>query len=173
MATPLDDGKIYFVESDAGDNQDWITADAGDPDDIDLDSFTEGTEYCQLDLPTRWTKTWTTGIVVTDSSGGSSFDFRSNRKGYNMLPQSFKTSIANANLVEKFFMIDRHTSGASATFVEYYMIIRFGASSYAEFIDGSDNSKEYCPVRVLLGKTTWSEDSPQTMNVSLNVRSIW
>ena len=174
MATGLSDGYIYFLESDAVDNDDWIGDHAGDPDNADISGMAEGTEHCKIPLPKTWRKTFHTGIIVKDSGGGTSFDMRAATRGYSILPMGFVTSIANANLVEKFFMIDRHTSGASATFVEYYIVIRFGAGSYAEFKDASASGmKKYCPVRVIVGHSIWNESNPLVMTLKLNIRSVW
>jgi len=169
MAIALTPGYIYFLESDAGSNQNWV---AGGATTIDLTTFTEGTEYCKLKLPQRWRKRWSTGIKVTDAGGGSSFDRRASRRGYGMLPESFVTSVANANLIEKFFMIDRHTSGLAATFKDYYMVVIFTASSFAEFISAGSASLNYCPVRALFGDSVWSDATPLVMSVRLNVRSV-
>jgi len=172
MATNLSDGYIYFVESEAVGGDDWITDHAGDPDDLDLDAMTEGTEYCKLEIPQRWRKKFITGIIVTDATT-TTFDYRTGRKGYSILAEGIETSVANADLVEKFFLIARHISGASATFKNHYMIIRFGTSNYATFIDNSDGVKEYCPIRCSGGEVIWEESSPQRALVRLQVRSIW
>ena len=50
MATNLTEGTIYFIESEST-NQDWITNNAGDPDAIDLDNFTNGLDYVSLPIP--------------------------------------------------------------------------------------------------------------------------
>lgn len=174
MATTLTSGYIYFVESESVGGDDWINDHAGDPDAIDLDAMTEGTEYCKIELPKRWVKTFRTGITVTDAGGGTSFEHRASIRGYSLLSEGLKTSIANANLVEQFFMIDRHTSGSDAIFKGYYLVVKFATSSYAEFKDASASAmKEYCPIRVISGSSTWDENSPQSMTIRLNTRSKW
>ena len=173
MATSLSDGFIYFVESEAVGGDDWINDHAGDPDAIDLDAMTEGTEYCKLEIPRRFRIQFNTGIVVTDAGGGTSFDDRASKRGFTMLNEGVSTTRANANLITKFFMIDRHTSGLSATFKNYYLIIRFAASDYIEFIDHNNASKEYCPVRVSNGETIWDNSAPATSTIRINCRSIW
>ena len=170
MAIGLTVGHVYFLESDAVDNQNWI---AGGASTIDLTNFTEGTEFCQLEMPQRWLKKFSTGIVVTDAGGGTSFDFRSARRGYSMLAEGIETSTANADLVEKFFMIDRHTSGGSATFKEYYMVIINDTAAFLTFIDASNAVKTYCPVRASGGEIVWVGEKPQTAIFRVNVRSVW
>lgn len=169
MAVDLTPRYIYFLESDAGDNQNWI---AGGATTIDLTNFTEGTEYCKLRIPQRWRKRWNTGIRVEDAGGGSSFDRRASRRGYSILPESFVTSVTNANLVEKFFMIDRHTSGRSDIFVPYYMVVIITATIFSEFISAASATLDYCPVRVLFGDSVWDEAKPLLMTVRMSVRSV-
>jgi len=171
MGIALTPGHVYFLESDAAQNQDWI---AGGATTIDLTNFTEGTEYCKLELPQRWRKQFTTGIRVTDAGAGTSFDFRSARRGYGIVAGGIETSITNANLVEQFFMLDRHTSGASATFYDYYMVVIFSATVFVKFKDNSASTmKDYCPVRVTGGETIWSESTPQTVIFRATIRSVW
>ncbi len=110
MATPLTDGKIYFLESENG-IEDWITDHGGDPDLIDLSQFTaEGTDWVSINIPRGFAIRSSTGIVVTASGGGASFDERSAKRFYKALQQGIQTSLANANLVDKFAMSNRHTS---------------------------------------------------------------
>ena len=170
MAIGLTVGYIYFLESDAGDNQNWI---AGGASTIDLTNFTEGTEFCKLEIPQRWRKQFSTGIVVTDAGGGTSFDFRSAKRGYTLLSEGVESSTTNADLVEKFFLIDRHTSGASATFKEYFMVIINDTAGYVTFIDASNAVKTFCPVRASGGEIVWNENSSQTVIFRVNVRSVW
>ena len=174
MAISLTPGYIFFLESDAGTNQDWIVISTPpDPTDIDLTTFTEGTEYCKLQIPQRFREKWTTGITVTDSGGGTSFDFRSGAKGYDFLSEGIETSVANAGLIKKFFMIDRHTSGLAATFKNHYMIIIFSTTSYVTFIDNSDTVQKYVPIRSSGGEQNWDQDTPQTVIVRIFARSCW
>ena len=171
MAT-LEPGYIYFLENKGA----WLTdSTPTDPEDIIIADFTaEGTDYCKIELPQRWVKTFKTGITVTDAGGGTSFEHRASVRGYSFLSEGLKTSIINADLVEQFFMIDAHTSGASATFKDYYMVIKFDTDVYVKFKDESASTMEkYCPVRLLSGNSTWDENSPQSMTIRLNLRSKW
>ena len=173
MATAPTAGYIYFVESESVGGDDWITDHAGDPDLMDLSLMTEGTEFCKLEIPQRWRKQFTTGIVVTDAGGGTSFDLRSARRGYMLSAEGIETSITNADLVEQFFMIDRHTSGASATFKAYYMVIYLGVNLHVKFKDSTTSAMlSYCPVRSMGGEIVWTEDKPQTVIFRANVRSV-
>ena len=167
MAVALTPGYIYFLESAAATNQNWI---AGGATTIDLTSFTEGTEYCKIELPQNWKKRFTTGIVVTDSGGGTTFSYNTGRRGYSILSQGLKTSVANADLVEKFFMIPAHVSGV---ITNYYMVIIITATVFATFINAAGTSKNYCPVVCTSGEVNWSESEPINAMIRLQVRSIW
>ena len=173
MAT-LTEGYIYFIESDAVSNQNWIVISTPpDPEDIVLTEFTEGTEYCKLQIPQRRKKKWVTGVTVTDSGGGTSFDFRTGAKGYDFLAEGIESSEANADLIEKFFMIDRHTSGLAATFKNHYMIVKKATDIYLTFIDDSDTPQKYVPIRSSGGEQSWSEDKPMNVIVRIFARSCW
>ena len=167
MAIDLTPGFIYFLESEVATNQDWI---AGGATTIDLTLFTEGTEYCKIEIPKRWKKGFHTGIIVTDSGGGTTYSYNTGRKGYNILPMGLETSVANADLVEKFFMISAHNTGV---ITNYYMVIIFTATVFATFVNAADASKDFCPVVCIGGDVSWSEAEPQIATVRLQVRSIW
>ena len=172
MATNLTPGRFYLIESDAG-NQDWITNNSGDPDLIDLDNFTEGLTYVSLEIPRGFTRTGFTGAVVTPSGGGKSFDLRSAKRFYKSLQRDIQTTLANANLIDKFTMSDRHTSGSIAVFKRYYLIVYFGINSHLEFTDADDNRKSYCRGIILGVATQWIESKPLNFVVRINWDSVW
>ena len=163
-------GYIYFLESDAALNINWVPT----VDNIILGVlYTEGEEYVKMQLPENFKAKFKTGITVVDSGSGSSFDFRPNRRAYNLLARGIETSVANAATVMNFFMLDRHTSGASATFKRYYMVIKFGTTTYFPFIDSGSTSRDYCKGVVIDGAVDWREDEPLVATVRLNWRSVW
>ena len=170
MAIALEDGMIYFLESEAGTNQDWI---AGGATTIDLTTFTEGTEYCKLPMPRRWVKNFDTGMDIIDSGGGNSFQLRYARRFYNILAEGIETSRANGDLVEKFFTIDAHTEASVSTYNDYYMVIRFTATSFVEFTDQTGARKDFCKGAVKNGSITWVEVNPINVIMRLNFKSIW
>lgn len=172
MATALTPGRFYLIESDAG-NQDWITNNSGDPDAIDLDNFTEGTDFVSLPFPLGLTRTSFTGVIVTPTGSGKSHDQRNATRFYKVLQRGFQTTLANANLVDKFAMSDRHTSGAIATFKRYYLIFYFGTNSHIEFTDGSDNRKSYCRGIIISVATQWIESNSLKFMVIINWDSVW
>ena len=164
----LVDGYIYFIESEAA-QQNWLH----DPDNIVIGNFTEGTHYCKLEFPQKWVKAFATGMTITPSGGGVSFQLRPNRRYYRALTQGIVTSRANADLVEQFFTIDRHTAASISTYRHYYLIIRFGASDYVKFTDADNNRREYCKGAVTDGEVIWNESDPKNALVRLNFESIW
>ena len=172
MATALTTGKLYFIESDAG-NQDWITNNSGDPDLIDLDNFTNGLDYIVLDIPKGFTRSSFTGAIVTPTGAGKSYDDRIALRFYKLLQRGVPTTLANANLTDKFAMSDRHTSGAVPPFKRYYMIAYFGTNSHLEFTDSNDNRKSYCKGIILQVSTVWMGEKPNNFLVRINWDSVW
>jgi hypothetical protein len=170
MATDMVIGNIYILESDATDNIDWVP----NVDNIILGAlYTEGTEYIKLEIPQKYKIQFRTGITVTDSGAGTSFDRRAARRAYLMLANGIETSRDNAALVRNFFMLDRHTSGTASVFKRYYLVIKWGATDYEPFIDASSTSRDYCKGVVINGDTEWDEDTSLVAIVRLNWRSVW
>jgi len=151
MAIAPTPGYIYLIESNAVDNDDWITDHGGDPDLLDLTDYTEGTEYVKLEIPQNFQKAFNTGIRVSDMVGGKSYDIRWMKRFYQLLAKGIETSVANADLIEGFIMSNRHTAGDSATFVRYYLIVYFGVNTHLKFTDASGNRQSYCKGVVLGG----------------------
>ena len=172
MPTALTFGRIYFIESDAT-NQDWITNNSGDPDLIDLDNFTEGLDYVSIPIPRGFTRSSFTGVIVTPSGSGKSFDQRNATRFYKLLQRGFTSTLANANLIDKFAMSDRHTSGAIAIFKRYYAIAYFGTNAHLEFTDSDDNRKSYCKGIILSVVTQWVSTDSLDFLVRINWNSVW
>jgi len=173
MAIALTAGYIYLIESDGTDNDDWITDHAGDPDSLDLTNYTEGTEYCKIEMPELFRQDFFTGIIVYDVGGGSSFDMKYEKRAYKVLASGLPTTRANGDLVSNFCMIPRHTSGVSTTYHTYYLIFYFGVNDHLPFIDGSGNTKSYCKGVVTNGSKIWDKSNPHLYTLKLNWRSVW
>ena len=173
MATAPTAGYIYLIESDGTDNDDWITDHAGDPDLLDLDQYTEGTEYCKIEMPQQFKKNFTTGIVVTDASGAISFERRWEKRAYSVMSRGINTSRANGDLVEQFLTAPRHSAGSTTTYHTYYLIFYFGVDDHVPFTDSAGNRKSYCKGVVTNGSLLWNESMPNTYIISLNWRSVW
>lgn len=174
MATPLTPGKIYFIEAagDLGAKTNWIDV-GGDPDTIDIEQFTEGLTYAQINIPRGFTVNSITGIIVTPSGAGKSYDERNASRWYRVLERGMQTSLANANIIEKFAMSDRHISGASAVFVRYFMIIYFGTNAHVEFTDPNDNRKSYCRGVILALSRQWIDSNSLVFLIRINWDSVW
>jgi len=169
MATDMIIGYIYFIESNAG-NQNWVHT----VDSIDISgNYTEGTDFVKLEIPNIYKIKFHTGIKVVDSGGGASYADRTNRRGYALLTGGIETSRDNAETVRNFFMLESHCSGASATFKQYYMIIKYGTTDYEKFIDASGTPRDYCTGLIINGETSWDESEPNITMVKLNWKSVW
>ena len=70
-------------------------------------------------------------------------------------------------------MSDRHTSGASAVFKRYHMIVYFGTNSHLEFTDADDNRKSYCRGIIITVVTQWTESNSLIFLVRINWDSVW
>lgn len=70
-------------------------------------------------------------------------------------------------------MSARHTSGASATFERYHLIVYLGTNSHFEFTDASDTRKSYCTgiVQSCIGQ--WFSRDPANVMVRINWDSVW
>ena len=173
MAT-LTPGYIYFIESDAGDNQNWLTVSTPpDPEDIVIGDFEEGTDFCKLEIPSNFRIQGVTGLTVTHVGGASSYMLRYNKRAYRIMNQGIETSRANAILVTDFIMHDRHTASASATFKQYYLVIKEATDAYEKFVDQADVSQKYCKGVILNFSKTWSESDPITRMIQINWESTW
>ena len=178
MATALTPGFIYLIESETG-VDDWITDHSGDPDLIDLDNFSvgnnseEGVGFCKIEFPQQFKKNFTTGIIVQDVSGAISFERRWEKRAYAVLSRGINTTRANADLVEKFLTMPRHTAGSLSTYNFYYLIIYFGVNDHVPFTDQDGNRKSYCKGVVTSGSLLWNEKKTLIYTLSLNWRSVW
>ena len=176
MATGLTAGRIYLIESEAA-NQDWITNDAGDPDDIDLDNFTgayaEGFGFVFFDIPRGFMRTSHTGAIVTASGAGGGYDERNAARFYEAMSRGFRTRLTKANLVDEFIMSDRHTSGDPDIFKRYYMIWYFGTNSHLEFTDQNNVRQSYCKGIAINISTQWIDSKSLVFLIRINWASVW
>ena len=140
---------------------------------IDLDNFTEGLDYVSNKLPLGFSRTSFTGAIVTPTGGGRSYDKRSAARFYKALQRGVLSTLANANLIDKFAMSDRHTSGSIAVFKRYYLIAYFGTNAHFEFTDRNDNRKSYCKGIIISVVTQWLESNSLQFLVRINWDSVW
>ena len=165
MATDMVTGYIYFVENEGA----WVPT----VDDIDLaTNFTEGTEFVKLQIPRHYKVPFVTGIIIKASGAGSSFDERNAARFYKMLSNGIETTRANAEQVMNFFMLDRHTSGASATYKQVYAVVKH-SSGYVQFVNAASSVVNYCKGAVVSGEYDWDESDPLRATIKLNWGSVW
>ena len=130
-------------------------------------------DYVSVNIPRGFTRNSFTGAVVTPSGAGKSFDQRNATRFYKLLQSGFQTSLANANLIDKFAMSDRHVSGATAVFKRYYAIAYFGTNNHLEFTDADDNRKSYCRGIIIRVATQWVSSDTLNFIVRINWDSVW
>lgn len=161
-------GYIYFVESNT-DNIEWVPT-------VDLiilgALYTEGTEFVKLQIPQHYKIPFFTGIIITASGAGNSFDERNAARFYKMLANGIETSRANAEQVMNFFMLDRHTSGTSAIYKQVYMVVKH-SSGYVQFINAASAVVNYCKGAVVSGAIDWDESDSLRATIRLNWGSVW
>jgi len=168
----LTEGYIYFIESEAL-QQNWLT----NPHAIVIGNFTEGTHYCKIEIPTQNKTNGITGIFITDSGAGTSYDYRSNRYSYSNQGQGLITSRANLWLVDQFIMNARHTASADASYYEYYMIVKLDTAdanaSYEPFTDNTGTQRRYCKGAILNWYRIWNKSDPLNYTLFINWKSKW
>lgn len=127
-----------------------------------------------MNVPKGFTKNAFTGALVTPTGGGRSFDKRSAMRFYKLLQRGIQTTLANANLVDKFAMSDRHTSGDDFTvFKRYHLIAYFGTNNHLEFTDGNDVRQNYCKGIILQVAIQWLGTDNLRFMVRINWDSVW
>ena len=170
LVNDLVDGYIYFLESDAVRNQNWLHTVAN----IDLaTNYTEGTEFCKLKIPKQWIKKMGTGITIDDASGGKVYMTRTSRKGYLVTIIGLEIPGTAVEKIEQFFMSSIHTASSPSTFKQYHMIIRRSVTDYETFIDASDNIRDYCKGACLECEITWHESQNLRATIRIVFRSNW
>lgn len=161
-------GYMYFIESNAADNINWVHT----VDNIILAAlYTEGTEYVKLQIPERYRIPFKTGVIVKDSGAGASFHELTNRRAYGMLAEGIETTRANAEQVMNFFMLDRHCTITG--FRQLYLVIKTAAATYVQFVDSTSTERDYCKGAVTDGELVWEKEDPLRATIKLNWRSVW
>jgi len=114
-----------------------------------------------------------TGAIVTPSGAGKSFAKKDERRFYKALDRGIQTSLANFNLIDKFVMSPQHTSGASAIYIDYYMIVYFGTNSHVKFTDANGNQQSYCKGIIIGAIGRWIDTDSLNFQVRINWDSEW
>lgn len=136
MATALSNG-IYIIDATS---QAWLH----DPESIDLDNYTEGTDYIYFEKVLNYEPKNAADFAVDDYPLGSSFALPIEER---MVATKWNAifeidDIATVNLMRKFF--NSHTNFSDP---QLYMIIKHGTNNYVTFTDSAINSRaqrEYC-----------------------------
>jgi len=169
MATGLEDGKIYLLETagDLGAKTDWIDA-GGDPDTIDTEQFTEGLTLCKFSFPMKFVKRGKTGMVPSTTSGGLTGVSRSANKLYNAIIMGTTESRAAGYLIGKFLMDDRHHQPAAAIFKPYFLVVYFDTNDHEPFTNVANSRLSYAPGIVTDFEVAWHSEKHINLNVRLN-----
>ncbi|MHC4646097.1 MAG: hypothetical protein ACYTBJ_11385 [Planctomycetota bacterium] len=133
-------GGYTFLESNSGNNQDWIGA-GGDPDTVDTDNFNQSSRN---DLRHIWTQTsdpgWKTNINRSAFPGDFQIATPLGENDDMVAISGFVETVAERNLLKAFAA--NHNNIADE---RIYMVGRFAASSYEQFADGSRVMQDYAP----------------------------
>ena len=164
---PLTAGYIYILESNGATNQNWVPGGAST---IDLTTFTEGTEYCKLEMPKKIVKGWSTGVQVMDPGGGGSVQINWDKRVYTVQATGIETSIANAEKLDQFTMLASHTGETS--YIPYYLVIPY-AATYVMFTDFGGTRRDYCKGVLVSGSVMWLEQQYKTAIAQFSWRSLW
>lgn len=94
-------------------------------------------------------------------------------RAYGLLANGMETTLANADLVESFCMLDAHTTGIEASFRRYHLIIKFATDTYVTFTDSNGARQKYCTGIVTSGDVIWTRGKSLVTTVKLNFESVW
>lgn len=167
----LTPGYFYVIEAEDA-QQDW----RHDPDDIVIGNFTEGTHFFKIEKPLSYSITSMTGSKITTIGGALQYSFRENKRYSVIIVNGKVTTISNANLINKFVHTDRHTSGASATFVPYYAILYNGLNASTlvpTFIDHNNTERAYCLGEIIQCTRNWIHTDNERMTINIKFASVW
>ena len=162
---------VLFIESNAADNDDWITDHAGDPDLITYTNYTEGTEVLVF------TKVLSRKIVAIPGNraepraGGNTYEYRSGRRYYQFQYAFVANSRAEVNNCLKFPMFERHTEATS--YKDYYLVDLQAANDHITFVDASNNVKSYCKVHIQQLQEIWSSALSNKHVITVSGVSAW
>ena len=158
---------IYIIESDAGDNDDWVTA-HDDIGEADMTTFTEGTEYIHCgnlirtnDEEAHQYNSWFIGGGAKD---WSSFGDDDGHYTISCLMDSW----ADIHYVKNF--CKRHNRNTANPI---YVGNMYAADTFEMFYDENHNAKNYMPVMVLSRTITWMDTKSLVWLVTIVLESIW
>jgi hypothetical protein len=136
MVTALSGG-VTIIESESG-NQDWV-ASSGDPDDIDLDNFTEGTDYIHIKT-FNYDPGWKTKINKQSFPGHFQVATPLGEDDEIFPVVGFVDDLATRKKVYDFIVNHGEFSDNTA-----YIIVKHGSGEYEPFADSSRVLQDYAP----------------------------
>lgn len=162
---------IGFVESNAVDNDDWITDHSGDPDLITWTNYTEGTEALIITKPQMWTISAIPGNTAKPLAGGITYEYRTGKRYYRFLIRAQVSSRTQVNYALKFPMFERHTEASS--WKDFYLIWMYAANDHLGFVDGANAVQDYMHVHVAKLDVMWNQGSSKTYTLQIEGVSTW
>ena len=111
---------------------------AGDPDTIDLDNFTFGTNYIDFNA-TKYSPDDNIDYKIKNYVRGRQAMFPVGKRGTRVQIAGFCTTYAQSQAIRNW--TTRHSLRTDAM---QYIIIRLGSGTYMTFLDQDKASKEYC-----------------------------
>ena len=160
---------FYLFESDSVGNQDWVPTVSN----IVIGNFTEGEDYCKMDFPFRFTKTFYTGLKITDLANATSFIMKKGKRGYLFNAQGKCYSKASADYIDEMLMRNEHVKAAD--YEDYYLVLVHAATVYEKFTDHSGTRRDYLQCGIMDGKIIHVNQSERShvWDVNLTVKSAF
>lgn len=137
MATAISLYYAYLIEKDGTDNQNWTT----DPDTIDLDNFTLGTDYCYLEHVTSVQKILIPDLQIRQMANAQAYMSKKGKRHYRLRVTGEAKSKANADHIDTFIMRKRHWK--KADWKAYYFVLKHATDTFEKFMDNADVHQEY------------------------------
>jgi hypothetical protein len=162
---------VGLVESNAVDNDDWITDHAGDPDLITWTNYTEGTEALIFTKPLMYTVTAIPGNKATPLAGGITYQYRTGTRTYRFLIQAQASSKTLVNYCLTFPMFERHTE--SSSWKDVYLVWMHATNDHFNFVDGSNNVKDYMRVHSAKLDVIWTQGIAEVYTIRIEGVSTW
>lgn len=159
---------LYLIESDATNNVNWVPTVAN----IDLELYTEGTEYCKMDYPPRKQKRFYTGLKISDLANAKSFIMKKGKRGYLFNVQAKVYTKASSDFIDQFLLANNHVRASN--YEDYYLVLVHDSGTYEKFTDNGGTRRDYLQCGILDGIITEVQgDKSQIWDVNLTVKSAF
>ena len=147
---------IFLIESDSSDNDDWITDHAGDPAELDLDTYDLGVDYVYIsqstiektDDPEVFKETFMTfpdgeGFAWTIGEETETYTFKS------------RVSSTVRGYLKRFMKLHNRDTAE-----DFYLVHRTGSTTYETFYNASGTEKKYSKCAGEGLSSSWSKNDP-------------